>query len=139
MVAECLINGTRQSWLCRNCLWRVLFAECYTRRTICRMFYAFCRVFWALGKLKESGRVRIRKQIRDGDVKQRSTQSSDQMRLIFLIIILGACATPTSSSFPLKIELLFSTPLKFQKNLWLKSLVVSPKSNLSAHHKANRR
>ena len=55
MFAECPINGTRQSWLCRNCLWRVLFAECYTRRTICRVFSVFCRVFRALGKLKESG------------------------------------------------------------------------------------
>ena len=55
--AECPINGTRQSWLCRYCLWRVLFAECYTRRTICRVFSVFCRVFRALGKLKESGSV----------------------------------------------------------------------------------
>ena len=52
--AECPINGTRQSWLCRYCLWRVLFAECYTGRTICRVFYVFCRVFRTLGKLKES-------------------------------------------------------------------------------------
>jgi len=45
------------------------------------------------------------------------------MRLIFLIIILGACATPTSSSFPLKIELLFSTPLKFQKKNFMVEVV----------------
>ena len=55
MFAECPINGTRQSWLCRYYLWRVLFAECGTRRTICRVFYVVCRVFRALGKLKESG------------------------------------------------------------------------------------
>ena len=53
--AECPINGTRQSWLCRYCLWRVVFAECYTQRIICRVFYVFCRVFRVLGKLKESG------------------------------------------------------------------------------------
>ena len=55
MFAECPINGTRQSWLCRYYLWRVLFAECGTRRTICRVFYVVCRVFRALGKLRESG------------------------------------------------------------------------------------
>ena len=53
--AECPIKDTRQSWLCRHFFWRVLFAECYTRRTICRVFYVFCRVFWALGKFRESG------------------------------------------------------------------------------------
>ena len=56
---ECPIKDTRQSWLCRHFFWRVPFAECYTRRTICRVFYAFCRVFRALGKLKESGSVLI--------------------------------------------------------------------------------
>ena len=56
--AECPIKNTRQSWLCRHFFWRVLFAECYTRRTICRVFYVFCRVFRALGKLKESGSER---------------------------------------------------------------------------------
>jgi len=49
------------------------------------------------------------------------------MRLIFLIIILGACATPTSSSFPLKIELLFSTPLKFQKKIMVEVVGGVPK------------
>ena len=53
--AKCPIKNTRQSWLCSHFFWRVLFVECYTRRTICRVFYAFCRVFRALGKLKESG------------------------------------------------------------------------------------
>ena len=53
--AECPIKDTWQSWLCRHCFWRVLFTECYTRRTICRVFYVFCRMFRALGKLKGSG------------------------------------------------------------------------------------
>ena len=55
--AECPTKDTRQRRLCRVIFCRVWFAECYTRRTIRRVFSVFCRVFGTLGKLKESGSV----------------------------------------------------------------------------------
>src|SRR5436190_907847 len=41
--AKCLARG------CRMHVYRVLYAECYTRQTICRVFFALRRVPVALG------------------------------------------------------------------------------------------
>jgi len=49
------MSSARQKTLGKDVFVESFFAECYTRRTIRRVFSVFCRVFGALGKLKESG------------------------------------------------------------------------------------
>jgi len=43
--AECPINDTRQRALCRQDFYGALFAECYTRQSLCQVFLGLCRVF----------------------------------------------------------------------------------------------
>ena len=52
---ECAIKNTRQIVVCQHCRCRVLFAECYTRQSLCRVFFGLCRVPVAHGKLTVSG------------------------------------------------------------------------------------
>ena len=52
--AECPMKNTRQTGLCRVNSSRVLFAECYTRQSLCRVFSRLCRVSVALGKQEKS-------------------------------------------------------------------------------------
>ena len=49
---------TRQIAVCRHCRCRVLFAECYTRQSLCRVFFGLCRVTVAHEKVTVSGGVR---------------------------------------------------------------------------------
>ena len=53
--AECPTKDTRQRRLCRLFFCRVLFAECSTRQSLCRVQIGLCRVPLALGKFTESG------------------------------------------------------------------------------------
>ena len=55
--AECPIKNTRQRDVYRHCRCRVLFAECYTRQILCRVFFGLCRVPVAHGKATVSGSV----------------------------------------------------------------------------------
>ena len=48
-------KNTRQISVCRQNVYRVSFAECNTRQTLCRVFLGFRRVPMALGKVPESG------------------------------------------------------------------------------------
>jgi hypothetical protein len=58
----CRVSGTRQPTkdtrqrrLCRRIFCRVLFAECSTRQSLCRVQIGLCRVPLALSKASESG------------------------------------------------------------------------------------
>ena len=42
--AECAIKNTRQIAVCWHCRCRVLFTECYTRQSLCQVFFGLCRV-----------------------------------------------------------------------------------------------
>ena len=53
--AECPIENTRQRDVCRHCRCNVLFAECYTRQSLCRVFFGLCRVPVAHGKVTVFG------------------------------------------------------------------------------------
>ena len=53
--AECPRNGTRQTLFRCRFKRRVLFAECYTRQSFCRVYSGLRRVFPALGKGAQSG------------------------------------------------------------------------------------
>ena len=55
--AECLTENTRQRDVYRHCRCRVLFAECYTWQSFCRVFFGLCRVPVAHGKATVSGSV----------------------------------------------------------------------------------
>ena len=48
--AECPIENTWQNDICRHYRCCVLFAKCYTRQILCRVFYGLCRVPMAHGK-----------------------------------------------------------------------------------------
>jgi hypothetical protein len=43
--AECPIKDTRQIRFCRQFFYRVSFAECNTRQSLCRVQIGLCRVF----------------------------------------------------------------------------------------------
>ena len=51
---ECAIKNTWQIAVRRHCRCRVLFAECYTRQSLCRVFFGLCRVRVAHGKVTVS-------------------------------------------------------------------------------------
>jgi hypothetical protein len=53
--AECPRKSTRQRSLCRCTVYRALFAECYTRQSLCRVFLRLRRVLPALGEAIDSG------------------------------------------------------------------------------------
>jgi hypothetical protein len=52
--AECPKKDTRQRALYCYFFWRVLFVECGTRQSLCRVQYGLCRVPLALGKEADS-------------------------------------------------------------------------------------
>jgi hypothetical protein len=52
--AECPTKCTRQSPRCWHFFFRVSFAECNTRQSLCRVFLELCRVFLTLGKVAVS-------------------------------------------------------------------------------------
>jgi len=52
--AECPIENTQQRDVCRHCRCHMLFAECYTRQSLCRVFFCLCRVPVAHGKASVS-------------------------------------------------------------------------------------
>ena len=54
---ECAIKNTRQIAVCRLCRCRVLFTECYTRQSLCRMFFGLCQVPVTHGKVTISSSV----------------------------------------------------------------------------------
>lgn len=54
MFAESPTQGTRQISLCLRGVRRVLFAESYTRQSLCRVLTGLCRVFWALSNYSDS-------------------------------------------------------------------------------------
>ena len=53
--AKCPIKNTRQINFCRHCVRRVLFAECNTPQSLCRVFFGLRRVPWTHGKPEHSG------------------------------------------------------------------------------------
>ena len=53
--AECPKKDTRQKCLRRHFFYRVRFAECHTRQTLCRVQKGLCRVYSTLGKQGQSG------------------------------------------------------------------------------------
>ena len=55
--AECPTKDTRQRRLCRLIFYRVVFAECNTRQSLCRVQIGLCRVPLALGKATDSRSV----------------------------------------------------------------------------------
>ena len=50
----CQTKGTRQRTSLPTVVYRVRFAVCYTRQSLCRVFFGLCRVLLAHGKLDES-------------------------------------------------------------------------------------